>query len=247
MHREPYGNLDVTLWKHSSTRQANQRAFLPGEAASLQGPDLKRGSKASFTWLKCSRVDEAVTFCCTASLPAEQGTKPPCGLEHEGCIPGEPRAAQTAPLGEEVLLKPNPTALQLSTPGSPPLSGWPRSSSATSQGSADMSMAPSHRSSPSAHAHAHHLQPSPPCYHIHPFVFPLPFKHRHNFHQAGVHLNKPLWNKHKTPPLTTSHHNPHKDVYSFNHQIKCLIPPSLSPPLSHSTASFSRPAVKKIH
>lgn len=52
----------------------------------------------------------------------------------------------------------------------------------------------------------------------------------------------------KSPtPLATSYHNCNKDVYSFNHQIKCLIPLSLSPPLSHSTASFSRPVVKKIH
>lgn len=51
----------------------------------------------------------------------------------------------------------------------------------------------------------------------------------------------------KSPTLATSHHNRNKDVYIFNHQIKCLIPPSLSPPLSHSTASFSRPVVKKIH
>lgn len=85
-----------------------------------------------------------------------------------------------------------------------------------------------------------------------PLLFSLPSpsqcKHRHKLAKSLGASERTSAAQTKSPPTrATSYHNRNKDVYSFNHQIKCLIPPSLSPPLSHSTASFSRPVVKKIH
>lgn len=85
--------------------------------------------------------------------------------------------------------------------------------------------------------------PHPPC----PRARGSRTPHRH----GGASCWPPPQSSHQLqPPVADTHPGPlaafcpNKDVASFNHQIKCLSPPSSSR-LSHSTTSFSRPVARK--